>query len=269
MLLSMFTLQFNYYSLLKMTNFFLQTDGTTEYGLLDYIFVFMGPGTVLFFTFYLWWSGRRKNQKIMNLSREGLLEVFSKEFDDLIMDQMSSNGGLLFPKYKKSSVIPFKDFRVVFALEERHLMLSVIISWFSGSNDYIALEANPRKGKISTKIQIIPNHEEGQIKKHQDLLFTLNEVELGVKQLDEFFVIKATSTRSGTYFLSDKPLLKQLYAVKDFIVRISIDSSEDPSVRVYARINDKLDLEKLYNVFTGFCERVNEVADKAVMKKMH
>ena len=128
--------------------FFLQE--TT--GIIDYLLILVGPGTVLFFTFYLLWAGRRKNRKIMNLSREALLEVFT-EFDDLEMDQMSSNGGLLYPKYKKSQDISFKDFRVVFALEERHLMLSVIISWFTGVNDYIALEANSKKGKIPTKIQ--------------------------------------------------------------------------------------------------------------------
>ena len=140
----------------------------------------------------------------MDLTREALLEIFEEEFEDLIMEEKSSNGGLLKPKYKKSQNISFKDFRVVFALEERHLMLSVIISWFAGVNDYIALEANAKKGKISTKVQIIPKHEEGQIKKHQDLLFKLEEIELGIKQLDEFFLLKSTSKRTGSYFLGEK-----------------------------------------------------------------
>ena len=149
-------------------SFFLQNE---PYTLIDYVIIFLGPGAVLFFTFYLLWAGRKKNHKIIQASRDALLEVFSNEFEDLITDQLSSNGGILFPKYIKSQKIPFKDFRAVFALEERHLMLSVIISWFSCKNDFIALEANPKKEKLSTKLQIIPNSEEGQIKKHQDLLF--------------------------------------------------------------------------------------------------
>ncbi|MFX1504584.1 MAG: hypothetical protein ACFFDC_00575 [Promethearchaeota archaeon] len=245
------------------TQIFLQNG----YGIIDYLVLFLGPGTVLFLTFYLLWSGRRKNQKIMELARDALLEVFEEEFDDLIMEEKSSNGGLLVPKYKKSQNISFKDFRVVFALEERHLMLSVIISWFSGVNDYIAFEANSKKGKIATKVQIIPKHEEGQIKKHQELLFKLEEIELGIKQLDEFFLLKATSQRAGTFFLGDKNLLKLLHNVRKSIVRISINSAEDPSIRIYARINEDLDLEKLQEFFLALCERVNEVSEKVVMKK--
>ncbi len=244
--------------------FFLQSE---QYGLLDYMVIFLGPGLVLFFTFYLLWSGRRKNHKIINVSKDALLEIFSNEFDDLVTDQITSNGGLLFPKYKKSSKIPFKDFRVVFALEERHLMLSVIISWFSGANDYIALEGNAKKGKLPTKIQIIPNHEEGQIKKHQDLLFQLKDVILDSELLDQFFLMKATSERMGDFFLKDKPLLKQIYAIRDSVVRISIDSSEDPSIRIYSRINKNLDLTKLHRLFITLTERVNLVSDKKVMKK--
>ncbi|MHA2243398.1 MAG: hypothetical protein ACXADY_00355 [Candidatus Hodarchaeales archaeon] len=260
-------LGFSLFFLEYLTRFFLQ-EGS---GLVEYLFLFLGPGTVLFFTFYLLWAGRRKNHKIMNLTREALLQVFVDEFDDLIMDQMSSNGGLLNPKYRKSRNIPFTDFRVIFALEERHLMLSVIISFFSGSNDYIALEANSKKGEILTKIpikiQIIPKHEEGQIKKHQDLLFKLEEIELGVKKLDEFFLVKATTQRTGTFFLSDKNLLKMIHVIRKIVVRISIDSADNPSIRIYARINQDLNLEMLHALFLALCERVNEVSEKVVMKK--
>ena len=204
---------------------------------------------------------------MMRITREALLQVFSKEFEDLIMEQMSSNGGILLPKYKKTALIPFKDFRIVFALEERHLMLSVIISWFSGAKDYIALEANPKRGKIPTKIQIIPKKEEGQIKKHQDLLFTLDEIELGVKQLDDTYLWKASSSRSGLYFLSEKSLLKNIHKLRNFLVRISIDSSDDPSIRIYVKINKELDLEQLYITFMAFCDRIDQVVDKTVMKK--
>ena len=260
-------LGFSVFLLEYLTRYFLQ-EGS---GIVDYLFIFLGPGTVLFFTFYLLWAGRRKNHKIMELAREALLEVFENEFDDLIMDQKSSNGGLLYPKYRKSRNIPFSDFRVIFALEERHLMLSVIISWFKGVNDHIALEANSKKGEISTKIpikiQIIPKHEEGQIKKHQDLLFQLEEIELGVKKLDEFFLVKATTQRTGTYFLGDKNLLKLIHSIRKIVVRISIDSADDPSIRIYARINQDLNFPKMYALFLALCERVNEVSEKVVMKK--
>ncbi|MFX0085299.1 MAG: hypothetical protein ACFFAU_06470 [Candidatus Hodarchaeota archaeon] len=235
----------------------------------ELLLTFLGPGLVLFFTFYLLWSGRRKNHKIIKLARESLLEVFSNEFEDLVIDQLSSNGGILFPKYKRSPSLSFRDFRVVFALEERHLMLSVIISLFSGTNDYIALEANPKKGKVPTTIQIIPRKEEGQIKKHQDLLFELDDVELGVKKLEDFFVMKSGSKRMGTYFLGEKNLLRIIHSTRNIIVRISINSTDDPSIRVYARINPDLDLDKLYHLFIGLCERVNEVSEKKVMKKKY
>ncbi|NHJ00521.1 MAG: hypothetical protein EAX86_00185 [Candidatus Heimdallarchaeota archaeon] len=244
--------------------FFLQS---TSYSLFDYFIIFLGPGTVLFFTFYLLWAGRRKNHKIMNVARESLLEVFSKEFTDLVPEKFSSNGGLLFPTYNKAQNIPFKDFRVVFALEERHLMLNVIISWFSGANDYIALEANPKKGKVPTKVEIIPQNETGQIKKHQNVLFQLDDIKLGVTRLDDFFVIKASSQRSGMYLLGDKTLLKHLYNNRDALVRISVDSTEDPSIRVYTRIKKDLDLQKLYELFLALCWRINDVSEKKVMKK--
>ncbi len=253
--------QFNF---VYLGNYFLQSN---SYTLIDYIIVFIGPGAVLFFTFYLLWAGRRKNHKIIDLAKDALLEVYSDEFEDLLVEQLSSNGGLLFPKYKRSQTIPFKDFRVVFALEERHLMLSVVISWFSGQSDFIALEANPKKGRISTKIQIIPNKEEGQIKKHQDLLFTLDDIQLNVEKIDEFFLIRASSKRAGTFFLGNKELLKHLYAIRDALVRISIDSSDNPSVRIYAKIDENLDLTKVRRLFNTLCIRINEISEKKVMKK--
>jgi hypothetical protein len=252
-------------SILFINQFFLQTG---DYNLFDWLIVFLGPGLVLFFTFYLLWAGRRKNRKIIEISKEALLEVFSNEFEDLITDQLSSNGGLLFPKYKRSHTMPFKDFRVVFALEERHLLLSVVISWFSGANDYIALEANATKGKLPTKIQIIPNHEEGQIKKHQDLLFSLKDITLKVEKLDSYFVIKASSKPAGLYYLGEKSLLRQLYSIRQSIVRISINSSEDPSIRVYCRINNELDFGKLSRFFVTMCDRINEVHEKKVMQRV-
>ena len=247
------------------SQYFLQT---SEYALFDWLIVFLGPGMVLFFTFYLLWAGRRKNRKIIEISKNALLEVFSDDFEDLITDQLSSNGGLLFPKYKRTHTMPFKDFRVVFALEERHLMLPVIISWFSGTNDYIAFEANATKGKLPTKIQIIPNHEEGQIKKHQDLLFSLKDIVLNVEKLDSYFLIRASSKPAGMYYLGEKSLLRQLYSIRQFIVRISINSSEDPSVRVYCRINNELDFEKLSSFFVTMCQRINEVHEKKVMQRV-
>jgi hypothetical protein len=247
--------------ILSLNRFFLQAS------VLEYLITFLPASLIIFYTIYLLWAGRRKNHKIIELAREALLEIFSEEFDDLIVDQKSSNGALLLPIYKKSQNISFKDFRVVFALEERHLMLSVIISWFSGVNDYIALEANAIKGKIATKIQLIPKHEEGQIKKHQDLLFKLVDIELKLAKFDDFFVIKATDQRSGTYFLGDRNLIKLIYSVRETLVRISIDSADDPSVRIYAKIDEQLDLEKLRTLFVALCERVNAVSEKVVMKR--
>ncbi|MFW9777905.1 MAG: hypothetical protein ACFFE8_03545, partial [Candidatus Heimdallarchaeota archaeon] len=205
--------------------------------------------------------------KIVEKNRELLLDVFSQEFDDLIVDQLSSNGGLLIPRYKGSYSPPFKDFRVVFALEERHLMLSVIISWFSGAKDYIALEANAKKGKIQTKLQIIPKKEEGQIRKHQDLLFTLDTITLNVRSLDEYFLIKATSQKSGLFLLGDKDLLKSIYNNREGLVRISIDSADDPTIRIYSLINESLDLRRMYDLFIALCNRVNFVSERITTRK--
>ena len=105
------------------------------------------------------------------------------------------------------------------------------------------------------------------IKKHQEILFNLSNVELGIKKLDEFFVMKATSQRTGTYFLANKDLLKMIHSVRKTIVRISIDSADDPSIRVYTRINEDLDLVKLHLLFMTLCNRVNEVSEKKIMTK--
>lgn len=252
------------YLVQNLSRFFLQA-GT--YTWIDLFLPLLGPGLILFYTFYLLWAGRRKNHKIIEVHRKLLLDVFSDEFDDLIVDQLSSNGGLLFPRYKKSHSAPFKNFRVVFALEERHLMLSVIISKFSGTKDYIAFEADARKGKLPTKIQIVPRHEEGQIRKHQDLLFSLDPITLEVPRIDEFFVIKATSQKSGLYFLGEKDLLKLIYNNREYMVRLSIDSADDPAIRIYARITEDLELKRLYDLFMTLCGRVNSVSEKMAIRK--
>jgi len=60
-----------------------------------------------------------------------------------------------------------------------------------------------------------------------------------------------------------------IYSNRKVIVRISINSAEDPSIRVYARLNPELDLDKFYNLFMALCARVNEFIDKSVMKKKY
>ncbi|MHA2319022.1 MAG: hypothetical protein ACXAC6_14835 [Candidatus Hodarchaeales archaeon] len=84
--------------------------------------------------------------------------------------------------------------------------------------------------------------------------------------MDEFFVIKSSSKRAGTYFIGEKALLKQIYANRNSLVRISVNSTEDPSVRIYARIDGELDFSKLQKLFLILCERINVVAEKKVMK---
>jgi hypothetical protein len=79
--------------------------------------------------------------------------------------------------------------------------------------------------------------------------------------------MKASAKRAGLFYLGDRSLLKQLHSVRKSVVRISINSDDDPSVRVYARINEDLDLGKLSSFFVAMCERVNEVHDKRVMKR--
>ena len=87
-----------------------------------------------------------------------------------------------------------------------------------------------------------------------------------VGKIDEFFLIKTSSKRAGTYFIGDKTLLKQIYAIRKVLVRLSINNSENPSVRIYARINKDLDLAKLQQLFLSLCERINVVGAKKVMK---
>jgi uncharacterized Fe-S cluster-containing radical SAM superfamily protein len=81
--------------------------------------------------------------------------------------------------------------------------------------------------------------------------------------------MKATSNRTGTAMLGDKTLLKMIYSNRKVIVRISINSADDPSIRVYARLNPELDLNKLYHLFMALNERVNEFINKSVMKKRY
>lgn len=238
---------------------FLQTGGSD---LAELIVVAFGPTLVIGFTLYLLWSGRRKNKKIMDKTRELLMNAFEEEFDDLIFDQLSSNGALLYPKMKNNAKFDFKNFRIVFALEERHLMLSVIISWFSGTSDYLAIEADPKGKKFTEKIQIIPRHEEGHINKFSELLLTLEDIDFGVRTIDETFDVRASSKRLGYELLADKELLKILYAMKDYLVRVSVDPSDDPPYRIYVRIKEGLDISMVKDLFTTIGKRIERFSTK-------
>ncbi len=250
-----------------------------ELGILDYVVALSPPLLVIFLSLYMLWAGRRRNYQIMMKTTETIKDSWKDVVKDLEEDksQRSAVGTVIIGEPKGNA--PLKNFLIVYALEDRHILLSSIIACVTQPNDVIAFEADPRTEPMAD-LYVIPRKQEYQIKKQSDYLVKLDDFRVGLSQLDDHYLIKTTSIgfarrlfhgdtrRPPAEKEKSKGVKKEellyptlLYALKDHLVRLSIVSSrkDRPHVKLFLKLNKNLDMKVVKQLFLLTCERINSM----------
>lgn len=248
-----------------------------QLGILDYVIALSPPLLVIFLSIYMLWAGRRKNYQIMMKTTEDIKGLWKDVIKSVEEDksQRSAVGTVILGEPKGNA--PVKTFLIVYALEDRHILLSSLIACVTQPNDVIAFEADPRV-EPSADLYVIPRKQEYQIKKQSDYLVKLDDFRVGLSQIDDQYLIKTTSIGfARRLFLGDAKRIQTekdktrgiskdellyptlLYALKDHLVRLSIVSSrkERPHVKLFLRLNKDLDMKVVKQLFLLTCERMN------------
>ena len=251
--------------------------------LLNFALAFAPAGLILGATAFIWLYGSRKNRKILERSTEIINDVLAPIFPQGFDTEETTKTGisLMSRRGKKGKETPFRKLRVVFSLEERHLLLTAILSIFSGSKDVVAFEFQPQH-RSPINLEIIPSKEKRIIQREKNRLLEMDTVELAeevrtskveskeiLESIDAFFEIKASSARTGQLLLARVDLLKDLVDRQNELVRISINRKRDPSIRIMTSFNSgakieeqKLFFQKLTNFTIAFAERISDVGGK-------
>jgi hypothetical protein len=251
--------------------------------ILNLVVAFLPAGAILGLTGYAWIFGRRKNRKFLKSNTEivsqTLQKVVPQGFD---VEQATPSGTSLVPrKDSKEREGAFRRFRVVFSLEDRHLLLTWIMSLFSGSKDVVAFEFDP-KYRSPVNLEIISAKEKRLIQKEKDKLLALDTVELAsevrttkaeskqlLEEFDSFFEIKASNSKLAMLILARTDLLQQIVNRHKELIRISIDRKRDHSIRILTAFKPGAKKEQREEFFRGlsefafsFVERINDVAQR-------
>ncbi len=253
-----------------------------QLGVIDYIIAFSPPALVILLTIYMLWAGRKKNYQIMERTTETLRKLWRDVINSMEEDktQRSAVGSVVIGEPKGNA--PMQNFLVIYALEDRHILLSSIIACITQPNDVIGLEGDPRVIP-SADLYVIPRKLEYQIKKQSDFLVKLDDFRVGISQIDDQYLIKTTSIGFARRLFfgeskkvgSEKDRAKSvnkeellfptlLYALKDHLVRLSIVSSKKdrPHVKIFIKLNKNLDMKVVKQLFLLCCERINQIGKK-------
>ncbi len=256
-------------------------------GILDYVIALSPPLLVIFLSVYMLWAGRRKNYQIMKNTTDSLRFQWKDVIRNLEEDQSqrSAVGSVVVGEPKGNA--PMKNFILVYALEDRHILLSSIIACVTQPNDVIAFEADP-KVEPPADLYVIPRKQEYQIRKQSDYLVKLDDFRVGIDKIDDQYLVKTTSIgfarrliygevkHGATDKIKRKGARKDeiiyptlLYALKDHLVRLSIVSSrkDRPHVKLFLKLDKKLDMNVVKQLFLLTCERINSMGKKIDKKR--
>ncbi len=165
-------------------------------------------------------------------------------------------------KASLSKPLPVRWFKVVYSLEDRHLLLSLMASLFSKPRDLVLFEANLPE-RPGTNIEIIPVREKSVITRNNKFLVTLDDVHFSLKKFDDYFVVKSSNAKLAHQILGDKEVIKKLYALREYVYWISIDRKEEPWFKFMCYAKDELDYEQYQTLFFHLAGRTSEWTRKA------
>ncbi|MFX1513288.1 MAG: hypothetical protein ACFFCQ_11935 [Promethearchaeota archaeon] len=228
--------------------------------LLDILIAFIPMFIVLILTVGVFLYGRTMNKRIMKKHLNKLEQATEGVVKSYNVEKKSISGIVLETSLSKS--LPVRWFKVVYSLEDRHLLLSLMAAIFSKSRDMVLFEANLPE-RPATNIEIIPVREKSLITRNNKFLVTLDDVYFNVKQFDDYFVVKSSNPKLAYQILGDKEIIRQLYTLREDIYWISVDRKEKPWYKFMCHATDTLDYYKYQNLFFLMAGRTSEWTRKS------
>ncbi len=230
---------------------------------------------IIFFTFYLFIAGPKKNRKLIAREIKKIETTFKNDVKELIEDKSHRTPtGSVFIGDPKGTA-PFKEFLVVFAMEDRHLLLTSLMLLFTKPNDIVALECDPHVQPLAG-VHVIPWAQKGQIQRQKDYLLQLDDFTTHVKEFDKEFMVKTESSQFARFLLlgdermPEKERLKILaliYSLRDTILRVTVTRStaDRPYVKIFLKITKDVNYMKYRQLLLLIAERINRIGKTKYM----
>jgi hypothetical protein len=192
--------------------------------------------------------GKKKNNQLMDYYLELFKKASGNRFKGIKIDEESTIGRTYLLNVKSDESL--EDFRLHFTMVQRHLFISRIISKLRKRQDYGLLEAEPRDKVVKRyQLEILAKNDEKRIKTLVDMLGQLNTFEVGNKMFEDFFIVRVNdSDFFNSVFKRDQEIIKNIYAARNSIVRISYYPLERPSVRLVTNMDNNITPKQLYNI---------------------
>ena len=243
--------------------------------LLTYIFIYLFellPGIIMgtltiIIGLVVYILGKRRNIEIMDSSFK-LIEKSGKDrITNFKMVEESTIGRTYLGEVKQG--LSLKDFRVHFTMVQRHLILSKIAAIFRNRRDYVLLEAEPSDNVVKRyQLEILPKREEKRIKALVNMLGKLERVEVGSPHLEEIFIFRVNDEELFVKALREgKRIIKNLYAQKNHIVRLSYYPLEKPSIRLVAELMDGVNPKQLLDILFDLTMNITNLGKKGYYAK--
>jgi hypothetical protein len=188
----------------------------------------------------VYYFGKRKNLQLMDDAFKILSEKSGERLINLDLAEYSTMGRTYLVQLKPEQSL--KNFRIHFALIQRHLILSRIASYFRKRKDYILIEADPTDKIVHRyQLEILPTRDQKNIKALADMLNRLEKMRIRSAKFSETFSIWANDPDFFLAAFQKQPqIIKNIYSQRNNINRVSIYPLESPSIRLVAEIAEEL-----------------------------
>ncbi len=215
----------------------------------------------------VYFLGKRKNLIIMNNTFKKTKQCSKDWITNFKLAEESTTGRTYLLEVKPN--LSLKDFRVHFTMVNRHLILSKIASILRKRRDYILLEADPSDNVVKRyQLEVLPRREEKMIKALLDMLGELEPLELGSSKLEEMFIFRVNDSELFlTAFKKGKHIIRNLYSLRNQIIRLSYYPLESPSIRIVAVLSESLNLKPLMDLLFTLTANIADLGKKGYYSK--
>ncbi|MFX1285988.1 MAG: hypothetical protein ACFFB5_20260 [Promethearchaeota archaeon] len=215
----------------------------------------------------VYFLGKRKNLMIMNKAFKATKQSSKDWITNFELVEESTTGRTYLLEVKPD--LSIKNFRVHFTMVNRHLILSKIASIIRKRRDYILLEADPSDKVVKRyQLEVLPRREEKSIKALLDMLGKLEPLELGSSRLEEKFIFRVNdSDLFLTAFKKGKNIIRNLYSMRDHLIRLSYYPLESPSIRIVAELTESLNPRPLMNILFNLTANIADLGKKNYYSK--
>ncbi|MHA1940440.1 MAG: hypothetical protein ACXAB2_01280 [Candidatus Hodarchaeales archaeon] len=214
---------------------------------------------------YIW--GKRVNIALMDDLFTKLEKEMSEGAANIDLAETSTNGRTYLIDLNEELLL--ENFRIHFALVPRHLIISLVGAKLRKRKDYLLIEADPLDKIVKRyQLEIFPKREEKRIKKLFEMLGQLEPIRIGGSQLGDIFGIWANNAEffKGA-FQKEPEILRNIFAQKDNIVRLSYYPLESPSIRLVLEITDTLNPGRCVDILFGLTSAIVSLGTKGFYTK--